>query len=85
MTKQIDKDFARADARALRAAVKISNELDRTIRDLPETVAPQYVLETIILPELMRRQRWLMQLIMEDYDTREAYYAALARVPASAP
>jgi hypothetical protein len=81
----IDKDFARADARALRAAVKISNELDSMIRDLPETVAPQYVLETIILPELMRRQRWLMQLIMEDYDTREAYYAALARIPASAP
>jgi hypothetical protein len=78
-----DKDFARADARALRAAVKISDELSRMVRDLPETVAMQYVLNTTILPELIQRQPIIMQLIMEDYDTREAYYAALARIPAT--
>jgi hypothetical protein len=76
-----EKDFERAHARALRATVKISDELDSMVRDLPETVASQYVLETIIIPELMRRQR-LMRLIMEDHDTREAYYEALAHIPA---
>jgi hypothetical protein len=81
----IDRDFARADARALRAAVKISDEINRMIGDLPETVATQYVLNAVILPELARRQPWIMQLILEDHDTREAYYTALARVPASAP
>ena len=63
-----------------RTAKKISAELDKMIDDLPEDAATQQAFE-LVVSELAGMQPWLMSLIMEDPDYREAYAAAVARRP----
>jgi hypothetical protein len=63
-------------------ADRISNAFDRMIERLPEGAAPQRALEEVVI-ELERRQPWLLRLMLEDYDIHEAYYAAVARRPAT--
>ena len=66
-----------------RTATRISDALDKMVRDLPEGAAPQMALGFVVA-ELTVLQPWLMQLIMEDVDLRETYDAAVARIPATA-
>jgi hypothetical protein len=65
-----------------RTAARISADMDRMVRDLPELDAPQMALEQVV-GELAQLQPWFMELIMEDHYFREAYEAAVARRPAT--
>jgi hypothetical protein len=76
MTRPFDK----ADRIINRTAVRISNELNRMVADLPEEFATQQAIEEIIVA-LADLHPWLVRLIMEDGDIRESYWAAVARRP----
>jgi hypothetical protein len=75
-SKEIDRVVART-------ANRISAELGRMVADLPDGAAPQLAVE-FLASELVERERWIMSLIMEDANIREAYAAAVARLPATA-
>jgi len=64
-----------------RAAERISEALDEMVASLPQEVAPQLAL-TRLVGKLAERQTLRMQWIMEDSLVREAYAAAVARIPA---
>ena len=66
-----------------RTAARVSAALDKMVGDLPEGAAPQMAME-LVVRELAKRQPWLMSLIMENADIREAYAAAVAEQPATA-
>jgi hypothetical protein len=66
-----------------RTAGKFSGALDTMVADLPVEAAPHMAI-ALVVAELARRQKWLMMLIMEDPDIREAYAAAVASLPATA-
>jgi hypothetical protein len=66
-----------------RTAVAVSAALDKMIDDLPQDAAPQMVIG-LVMGELAHLQPWLLRLIMEDTDIREAYDAAVATIPANA-
>jgi hypothetical protein len=76
-SKQIDRVVTRTAAR-------VSADLDRMVRDLPEGAAPQMALE-LMIGELTQLQPWFLDLIMEDHNLREAHAAAVARRPAWRP
>ena len=61
---------------------RISGAMDEMVVDLPEGAAPQMAIE-LVVRELAQQQTWLMGLIMEDPDIREAYAAAVAELPAT--
>ena len=71
------------DAVVRRTAGAISVVLDRMVADLPEGATPQIAIE-LVVRDLARRQFWLMRLIMEDPNIREAYAEAVASLPATA-
>jgi len=77
-----DRDIAAKDRVAARTAKRISAALHRMARDLPESVAAQAVLADVIA-ELTRLEPWLLGLIFEDGDIREAYDATVAERPAT--
>ena len=66
-----------------RTAAAISEALDKMVADLPEDVAPQAILELVVV-ELAYRQPWFLRIIMEDPDLQELYQAAVARTPQTA-
>jgi hypothetical protein len=68
----------------MRTAARISADLDKMRRDLPEGAAPQMALEEVII-ELTQLQPWFLELIMEDPIFREAHAVAVARRPAGRP
>jgi hypothetical protein len=67
------------DKAVLRTANRISAALDRMIADLPDEVVPQAAMEELLLA---MSHPWFMRFLMEDHDFREAYEAAVARIPA---
>ena len=70
--------------RVVQATAKtISIAMDKMVTDLPPGAAPQMALE-LVVEELASRQSWFMRLIMEDGDIREAYAAAVGRLPVTA-
>jgi hypothetical protein len=72
---------ARIDRVVHRTAVAISAALDKMVADLPQRAFPQMAIEEVIR-ELAHLQPWLLRLVMEDRDIREAYYAAVSEIPA---
>ena len=65
--------------------MQIRAALEKMIDALPEDAAPQMALELVIweLGSMTETPPidWFMQLIMEDPDIREAYWAAVAAQP----
>jgi hypothetical protein len=76
-------DWDKIDRKVLRTAQTISRAIDNMIVGLPEGAAPQMAFEMLIR-EMVPLQQWLMQLMMEDADFREAYSAAVAELPVTA-
>lgn len=68
------------DRETRRTAKEISAALDKMVGRLPKGAAPQMSIE-LVVRELAGKQPWFMQLIMEDTDIREAYWAATAEQP----
>jgi hypothetical protein len=71
------------DKVVVRTAKSIAAALDKMVTDLPEGAAPQMAIE-LVIKKLALLEPSLMQLIMEDYDIREAYAEAVASVPIKA-
>ena len=63
-----------------KTARKISDALEEMVASLPVSAASQMALELVVC-ELAWKQEWFMQLIMEDEDIREAYWAETALLP----
>ena len=76
-SKQIDRVV-------MRTAARISADLDRMVRDLPEGAAPEMALGRMI-DELTQMQPRFLELIMEDRPFSEAHEAAVSRRPAKRP
>jgi hypothetical protein len=76
-------DGRKVDRAVQRAAAAISKAITKMIVDLPKGAAPQTAI-LYLVGELAGLEAWPMQLIMEDRDIREAYYAAVAALPATA-
>jgi hypothetical protein len=78
---------ARIDRVVTRAADAISRALDQMVAalpadpGLPADAIPQMALE-LLVRRLVPRQPSRMQLLFEDHDLREAYYDAVAAMPA---
>ena len=66
-----------------RAVVEISCSLIRMMRDLPVDFASQKAIH-LLIGQLTKAHPWLIGLIMEDKDVREAYAVAVAEMPATA-
>jgi hypothetical protein len=71
----------RTDRIVAAAAASISAALDKMMADLPVGAAPTMALERLV-ERLARSEAW--QLIMDDHNIVEAYYAAVAELPATA-
>ena len=73
------------DAITHRTAMEIRAAFEKMQRDLPEGAAPQMAVELVVrkLGGMTETQPidWFMQLIMEDPDIRETYWAAVAAQP----
>jgi hypothetical protein len=74
-------DGRKIDRAVQRAAAAISKALTKMLVDLPVGAAPEMALERLV-EKLASLEAW--QLIMDDHDIVEAYYAAVAELPARA-
>jgi hypothetical protein len=79
------KWYKEVDAITQQAAMEIRAAFEKMVRGLPEDAAPQMALELVIgkLGSMTETPPidWFMQLIMEDPDIKETYWAAVAAQP----
>jgi hypothetical protein len=65
-----------------RTAIRISAALDEMLDELDPGVWAHHTILNCLMRELVPRQRYIMRMVMEDLDLREAYENAVARLPA---
>lgn len=65
-----------------RTAIRISAALDEMLDELDPAVWAHHTILNCLMRELVPRQRYIMRMVMEDLDLREAYENAVARLPA---
>jgi hypothetical protein len=80
-----ERDWRKANRVIDRTADAISKDLCKMLDELSQCAAPQMAIE-LVVRRLAGAERygvgWLLQLIMEDQNVREAYYSEIAKLPA---
>ena len=75
-------------ANQLRSGLRLPNHdnldrlLDEMLDELDPAVWAHHTILNCLMRELVPRQRYIMRMVMEDLDLREAYENAVARLPA---
>jgi hypothetical protein len=81
-----DPDWRKTNRIIDRTADTISKAISKMLDDLPQCAAPQMAIELVVRRLAMSAdysEAWLLRLIMEDHNVREAYYSEIAKRPAT--